>query len=220
MSIHRKGGLPAMCSSGPRGWVRLRLKGGTWLGGAFVTRADGIPSYAAGYPERQDLYLVESVEVDPETGSFLLDDEGTPVSRGSSILIRRPDQLPARRSRRTTRRRSSCWSPSPRRVRDCSGHLERLGPEGSDRDGIGHTFERDPGILERAGRTASHLGDTSIPEWVSVGAGRWAATRPAGVPISSRGTSVAPREPPHSPSGPQPWPSSWRGRTGQGPLGS
>jgi len=144
MSIHRKGGLPAMCSSGPRGWVRLRLKGGTWLGGAFATRADGTRSCAAGYPERQDLYLVESVEVDPETGSFLLDDEGTPVSRGSSILIRRPDQLPARRSRRTTRRRSSCWSPSPRRVRDCSGHLERLGPEGSDRDGIGHTFERIP----------------------------------------------------------------------------
>ena len=84
MSIHRKGGLPAMCSSGPRGWVRLRLKGGTWLGGAFATRADGTRSYAAGYPEQQDLYLVESVEVDPETGSFLLDDEGTPVSRGSS----------------------------------------------------------------------------------------------------------------------------------------
>ena len=144
MSIHRKGGLPAMCSSGPRGWVRLRLKGGTWLGGAFATRADGTRSCAAGYPERQDLYLVESVEVDPETGSFLLDDEGTPVSRGSSILIRRPDQLPARRRRRTTRRRSSCWLPSPRRVRDCSGHLERLGPEGSDRDGIGHAFERIP----------------------------------------------------------------------------
>jgi len=77
-----------MCSSGPRGWVRLRLKGGTWLGGAFATRADGTRAYAAGYPEQQDLYLVESVEVDPETGSFLLDDEGTPVSRGSSILIR------------------------------------------------------------------------------------------------------------------------------------
>ena len=72
----------------PRGWVRLRLKSGTWLGGAFATRADGTRAYAAGYPEQQDLYLVESVEVDPETGSFLLDDEGTPVSRGSSILIR------------------------------------------------------------------------------------------------------------------------------------
>jgi hypothetical protein len=58
------------------------------LGGAFATRADGTRSYAAGYPEQQDLYLVESVEVDPETGSFLLDDDGTPVSRGSSILIR------------------------------------------------------------------------------------------------------------------------------------
>src|SRR3970282_206350 len=114
----RKGGLPAMSRSGPRGWVRLRLKGGTWLGGAVATRADGTRSDAGRYPEQQDLYLVESVEVDPETGSFLLDDEGTPVSRGSSILIRRPDQLPARRSRRTTRRRSSCWVPSTPARRD------------------------------------------------------------------------------------------------------
>jgi hypothetical protein len=72
----------------PRGWIRLRLKSGTWLGGAFATRADGTRSYAAGYPEQQDLYLVESVEVDPDTGSFVIDDAGTPVLRGSSILIR------------------------------------------------------------------------------------------------------------------------------------
>lgn len=72
----------------PRGWIRLHLKSGTWLGGAFATRPDGTRSYAAGYPEEQDLYLVEAVEVDQETGSYVLDEEGTPVSRGSSILVR------------------------------------------------------------------------------------------------------------------------------------
>jgi hypothetical protein len=74
--------------STPDGWIRLRLKSGIWLGGAFVRRADGSRSYAAGYPEDQDLYLLEAVDVDPETGTFVVDDDGAPVSRGSSILIR------------------------------------------------------------------------------------------------------------------------------------
>lgn len=72
----------------PDGWIRLRLKSGVWLGGAFATRPDGTRSYAAGYPEDQDLFLAEAVGVDPETGSFVLDESGTPVSRGSSILVR------------------------------------------------------------------------------------------------------------------------------------
>jgi hypothetical protein len=75
-------------STRPDGWVRLRLKSGVWLGGAFATMPDGSRSYAAGYPEDQDLYLVEAVEVDPKTGSFVLDEEGKSVSRGSAILIR------------------------------------------------------------------------------------------------------------------------------------
>lgn len=45
-------------------------------------------SYAAGYPEEQDLYLVETVEIDPETGEFVYDDSGEPVPRGSGILVR------------------------------------------------------------------------------------------------------------------------------------
>ncbi len=72
----------------PDGWIRLRLKSGVWLGGAFATMPDGSRSYAAGYPEEQDLYLVEAVEVDPQTGAFVLDEEGNPVPRGSAILIR------------------------------------------------------------------------------------------------------------------------------------
>ncbi len=64
------------------------MKNGIWLGGAFATRPGGTRSYAAGYPEEQDLYLVEAVECDRDSGDFLLDDRGTPVSRGSSMLIR------------------------------------------------------------------------------------------------------------------------------------
>lgn len=72
----------------PDGWIRLRLKSGTWLGGAFAVLPDGSRSYAAGYPDEQDLYLVEAVEVDQESGEFLFDEHGRPVSRGSGILVR------------------------------------------------------------------------------------------------------------------------------------
>ena len=36
----------------------------------------------------RDLYLVETVEVDPDTGAFALTEEGDPVWRDSGILIR------------------------------------------------------------------------------------------------------------------------------------
>jgi hypothetical protein len=72
----------------PDGWIRLRLKTGTWLAGAYAVKEDGWRSYAAGYPESQDLFLVEAVEVDPDTGEFLFDDQGDPRLRGSGILIR------------------------------------------------------------------------------------------------------------------------------------
>jgi hypothetical protein len=44
-------------------------------------------SYAAGYPEPQDLYLAASVEVDPETGEFALDD-GRPQLGPGGLLVR------------------------------------------------------------------------------------------------------------------------------------
>jgi len=64
----------------PDGWIRLRRKSGIWLGGAFATRPDGARSYAAGYPEDQDLYLADAMVVDPDSGEFLLDDEHRLVS--------------------------------------------------------------------------------------------------------------------------------------------
>ena len=73
-------------ASHPDGWMRLRLKSGTWIGGAYAPSDEGLASYAAGYPESQDLFLAETVEVDPDSGEFILDN-GQPVRRGTSLLI-------------------------------------------------------------------------------------------------------------------------------------
>lgn len=68
------------------GWVRLKLKSGTWVGGAYATSdADGLQSYTAGYPEDQDLFLSSTRPVDPETGEFLPDE---PVAPLSGLLVR------------------------------------------------------------------------------------------------------------------------------------
>jgi hypothetical protein len=74
-------------ASRPDGWVRLLLKTGVWIGGAYAPSDEGIPSYAAGYPDAQDLFLAETVEIDPDTGEFAFED-GQPVFRGTSLLIR------------------------------------------------------------------------------------------------------------------------------------
>ena len=74
-------------ASRPDGWMRMRLKSGVWIGGAYAPSDGGLQSYAAGYPEPQDLFLAETVEIDPESGKFVLVD-GTPMFRGTSLLIR------------------------------------------------------------------------------------------------------------------------------------
>jgi hypothetical protein len=75
--------------SRPDGWMRLRMKSGVWIGGAFTNdEAADLRSYAAGYPDEQDLYMAVSAEVDPESGEFILDDDGKPVTRDSGILVR------------------------------------------------------------------------------------------------------------------------------------
>jgi hypothetical protein len=64
------------------------IRSGRLVEGDVHTRESAThKSYAAGYPEEQDLYLAESVDVDPETGTFDRAD-GKPVARGSGILIR------------------------------------------------------------------------------------------------------------------------------------
>lgn len=74
-------------ASRPDGWIRLRLKSGVWIGGAYAPSDEGLQSYAAGYPEPQDLFLAETVEIDPDTGRFISVD-GSPVFRETSLLIR------------------------------------------------------------------------------------------------------------------------------------
>lgn len=69
------------------GWVRLRMKSGGWIGGAYAD-ANGRRSYAAGYPEPQDLYLAAAVELDPETGEFVLGDDGNVALLEGGILVR------------------------------------------------------------------------------------------------------------------------------------
>lgn len=69
------------------GWIRCKLKSGVWLAGAYA-HANGRRSYAAGYPEPQDLYLAASVVVDEASGEFLLDDEGRPQVGVGGLLVR------------------------------------------------------------------------------------------------------------------------------------
>jgi Family of unknown function (DUF6338) len=66
----------------PGGWILLKLKSGGWIGGELAAG-----SYAAGYPESQDLYVASAAEVDPETGEFVFED-GKVKLRSSGILVR------------------------------------------------------------------------------------------------------------------------------------
>jgi len=69
------------------GWIRCQLKSGIWLAGAYAN-ANGRRSYAAGYPEPQDLYLAAAVAVDSVTGEFILDAQGQPELSSGGLLLR------------------------------------------------------------------------------------------------------------------------------------
>ncbi len=71
------------------GWIRLKLKSGAWIGGAWVEDDErGLRSYAAGFPHPSDLYLAETMDIDPDDGSFVLYDHGEPVRRNAGVLVR------------------------------------------------------------------------------------------------------------------------------------
>jgi hypothetical protein len=65
----------------------LGAKSGAWIGGALGAK-DGRRSYFAGYPEAQDLYLVQTAEVDPDSGEFLYDGEERLRVRDPGVLLR------------------------------------------------------------------------------------------------------------------------------------
>jgi len=69
-------------------YVLLRLKSGSWVGGRF---ADG--SYAGGYPEPADLYLVRELEIDQATGDFKRDADGNEIPVASYGLLVRWDEV-------------------------------------------------------------------------------------------------------------------------------
>jgi len=70
------------------GWVRLRLKSGSWLAGGYATATNGLKSYTAGYPETQDLYLATAIQVDEATGDFVVDKDGSPIPLAGGLLVR------------------------------------------------------------------------------------------------------------------------------------
>lgn len=68
------------------GWIRLRLTDDSWVCGLWGPSPNtGLTSYAAGYPEGQDLLIAEVVEADGD-GEFLTE-HGLPVLTGRSLLI-------------------------------------------------------------------------------------------------------------------------------------
>lgn len=76
--------------SGPdmNGWIRLRLKDKTWVAGLWgESAATGLKSYAAGYPEDQDLLISELVEIDAD-GDLVTGEGNAPIFTNRSLLIR------------------------------------------------------------------------------------------------------------------------------------
>lgn len=69
------------------GWIRIKLKSGTWVGGAYATYED-LKSYSAGYPEAQDLFLARTVALDPTSGEFVFDADGTVRFGAGGLLVR------------------------------------------------------------------------------------------------------------------------------------
>jgi hypothetical protein len=66
----------------------VRLKSGTWIGGAFARSDEGRRAYASGLPAPQDLYLSATVPTDPVTGEFEVDGEGNLRVVEAGLLLR------------------------------------------------------------------------------------------------------------------------------------
>jgi hypothetical protein len=68
------------------GWVRIKLKDGTWRAGPWNrTPGTSYPSYASGYPEPQELYLSDQAVIN-DAGGFVTE-TGEPQLTGWSLLI-------------------------------------------------------------------------------------------------------------------------------------
>jgi hypothetical protein len=71
------------------GWIRLRLKSGEWIFGAYAGgESSPIKSYAAGYPEDQDILLSQTIVCDQSMGNMTPGPGGLPQFRNLAILVR------------------------------------------------------------------------------------------------------------------------------------
>lgn len=61
---------------------------GVWTGGSRRGGGVCIQPFASGYPDPPTLFLPAQLEVDPATGQFLTDGEGTPLVRDWGLLVR------------------------------------------------------------------------------------------------------------------------------------
>lgn len=74
--------------SEPSATVRLRLKSGAWVAGVYGRTPDGRRPFAGGFPEPGDLYLPRTAAVDPDSGEYLVADDGSPLLQDAAILVR------------------------------------------------------------------------------------------------------------------------------------
>jgi hypothetical protein len=74
----------ALFASDPTGWVLMKLKSGTWIGGAYEKET----SYVGGYPEPADIYLASEAVVNQASGDFVRDDAGEIARLDFGVLVR------------------------------------------------------------------------------------------------------------------------------------
>ena len=69
--------------------IRIRLTSGSYVAGWFTALSDTEKSYASGFPNQPiDLWLVRGVQVDPTTGEFATQADGSLIMLESGILVR------------------------------------------------------------------------------------------------------------------------------------
>jgi hypothetical protein len=69
------------------GYIRAKLKSGAWVGGFYGKNPKGLTSYAAGYPEAQDILIARCIELDAQTGAYILE-SGRPKETGTALLLK------------------------------------------------------------------------------------------------------------------------------------
>ncbi len=70
------------------GYVRVKLKGGGWVAGAYAAEtAGGPPSLASRYPEPGDLWLARQLEIDDD-GRLARGPDGLQVLKPGGVLVR------------------------------------------------------------------------------------------------------------------------------------